>query len=61
MTGEIKIKQWYQRHPGAMHSHLGVLPSTFKLVLHDLGTLGGLAANTLYLNSGSACYHPLHL
>jgi len=36
MTSEIKIEEWYQRHPGAMHSHLGVFPSTFKLVLHDL-------------------------
>jgi len=33
-----------------MHSHLGVFPSTFKLVLHDIETLGGLAP-TRYIST----------
>jgi len=50
MTGEMQIEEWYQRHPGAMHSHLGVFSSTFKLVLYDLETVGGGLAPTRYIS-----------
>ena len=43
-TGEMKIEEWLRRHPSAMHSHLGVFPDTFLLILHDLETLGKLKA-----------------
>jgi len=36
MTGEMKVSEWLRRHPSAMHSQLGVSPTTFRLVLHDL-------------------------
>ena len=43
MTGEKKVAEWLRRHPDAMHSQLGVDPSTFMLLLHDLETLGELS------------------
>ena len=49
-TGEMKIEEWLRRHPGAMHSHLGVFRDTFLLILHDLETLGKLRA-TRYIST----------
>jgi len=39
----MKVCEWLQLHPSALHSHLGVIPSTFNSVLHDLETMGKLA------------------
>ncbi len=50
MTGEMKVSEWLRRHPSAMHSQLGVSLTTFRLVLHDLEELGGLAP-TRYISS----------
>ncbi len=33
MTGEMKVSGWLRRYPSAMHSQLGVSPTTFRLVL----------------------------
>ncbi len=50
MTGEMKVSEWLRRHPIAMHSQLGVSPTTFRLVLHDREELGDLAP-TRYISS----------
>ena len=43
MTGEMKVAEWLTRHDEAMRSQLGVIPATFRHVLLDLETMGGLA------------------
>lgn len=42
ITGEMKVYDWMRRNPSAMHSHLGVNPITFRLMLRNLETLGQL-------------------
>ncbi|CAK9781317.1 unnamed protein product [Cutaneotrichosporon oleaginosum] len=54
--------QWWLRHdhPGAMHAHLGVEPSAFRFILHELESRSTLRS-TRGIQSGEKLAHFLYI